>query len=150
MARILIVGIGNRLRSDDAVGWQLASELSREIARDDVQFIALQQLTPELAEIASRAQRVLFVDAATKGEPGTLKLGEITPGSSSRHSHEFSPAGVLQLAHDLYGRSPRAYLLTIAGESFSTGDSLSPKVATALPKAKMEIARFIAIDGNGD
>lgn len=145
MARILIVGIGNRLRSDDGVGWQLASELLSEIGREDVHIIATPQLTPELAEIASRAQRVLFVDAALQGEPGTLKFSQITPGSLSRHSHELSPAGVLKLAQDLYGRSPRACLLTIAGESFSTGDSLSPTVAAALPKAKMEIARFIEV-----
>jgi len=145
MARILIVGVGNCLRSDDAVGWQLASELAREIVRDDVQVIATQQLTPELAETASRADRVLFVDAAVQGEPGSLKFTEITPGSAGRHSHELSPAGVLKLAQDIYGCSPRAYLLTIAGESFSTGDSLSASVTAAVPGAKAEIARFIDV-----
>jgi hydrogenase maturation protease len=147
MARILIVGIGNRLRSDDGVGWQLASELSREVGRDDVHIISTQQLAPEVAEIASRAQRVLFVDAATKSEPGTLNFSQITPASSSRHSHELTPAGVLKLAQDLYDRCPPAYLLTIGGESFDTGDSLSASVVAALPEAKAEIARFIAGKG---
>jgi hydrogenase maturation protease len=148
-SRILIVGIGNPLRSDDGVGWYLATELSHEILRDDVHIIATQQLTPEISEMASRAGRVLFIDAAFIGEPGTLKCKQIVPGAtSSRHSHELSPAGVLKLAQDLYAHCPPAYLLTIAGEAFSTGDSLSPRVTAALASAKGEILRFIDCGAN--
>ncbi len=149
MSRILIVGIGNRLRSDDGVGWYLATELSREMLRDDVHIIATQQLTPEISEMASRAERVLFIDASASGEPGALKSQQIVPATiSSHHSHEVSPTEVLKLAQDLYSRCPSAYLLTIGGESFSTGDSLSPSVAAALASAKAEILRFIDCGGN--
>ena len=141
--KVLILGIGNPLRSDDGVGWWLASELLHEMRRDDVRVIATQQLMPEISEMASHAERVLFIDATASGEPGTLEFKQITPGCLSRHSHELSPAGVLKLAQDLYGRSPTAFLLTIAGESFGTGDSLSAKVAAALPRAKTEVAHFI-------
>lgn len=148
MFKILILGIGNPLRSDDGVGWWLATELSREMLRDDVHVIATQQLMPEISELASRAERVLFIDATASGEPGTLEFKQIEPGCLSRHSHELSPAGVLRLAQNLYGRCPTACLLAIAGESFTTGDGLSAKVAAALPRAKAEIACFI--DGGGE
>jgi hydrogenase maturation protease len=148
MARILIVGIGNPLRCDDGVSWQLATELLHEIVRDDVHIIATQQLTPEISEMASRAERVLFIDAASTGEPGSLKCKQIVPGVTSSHpSHELSPAGVLKLAQELYACCPPAYLLTIAGECFSTGDSLSASVAAALGPAKAEVLRFIECGG---
>ncbi len=144
MSQIVIVGIGNSLRSDDGVGYRLATDLSGELLGDEVHILATQQLTPEISEIVSHAERVLFIDAATTGQPGTLQCRQIVPGdTSSGHSHKLSPAGVLKLAHDLYGHCPLAYLLTIVAETFSTGDGLSPRVAAALIPAKAEIVHFI-------
>ena len=144
MARILIVGIGNPLRSDDGLGWHVARELSLELQRDDIQVVATQQLTPEISELASRADKVLFIDAAHGGEPGALKCAPIVPaGAPGRHSHELSPASVLKLAQELYGRCPPTYLLTIAAESFDTGDILSASVAAGVPALKAQICRLI-------
>jgi hydrogenase maturation protease len=144
MARILIVGIGNPLRSDDGLGWHVARELARGLVRDDIQVVAAHQLTPEISERASRAELVLFIDAAQSGEPGTLQCEQIVPSApSGRHSHELTPAGVLQLAQELYGRCPPAYLLTIAAESFDTGDTLSAAVVGALPELKKRIRNFV-------
>jgi hydrogenase maturation protease len=144
MARILIVGIGNPLRSDDGLGWHVARERLRELARDDIQVVATQQLTPEISDMASRAELVLFIDAARSGNPGTLRCEQITPAApAGRHSHDLSPAGILKLAQELYGRCPAAYILTVAGESFATGDTLSAAVAGAIPALKAQIRLFI-------
>ena len=144
MARILIIGIGNPLRSDDGLGWHIARELSRELPRDDVQVMATQQLTPEVSDFVSRAELVLFIDAAQDGEPGTLRCEPIVPADApGRHSHSLSPAGVLKLAQELYGRCPAAYLLTIAAESFDTGDSLSASVTAAAPALKANVCSLI-------
>jgi len=148
MVRILIVGIGNPLRSDDGLGWHVARELLRELARglanDDIQVVATQQLTPEISDMASGAELVLFIDAARSGNPGTLKCERITPAApASRHSHDLSPAGILKLAQELYGRCPSAYILTVAGESFATGDTLSATATAAIPALKAQIWDFI-------
>ena len=148
MSQIVIIGIGNILRSDDGVGYRLATDILADLRGNEVHVVATQQLTPEISEIVSHAERVLFVDAATTGQPGTLRCRQILSGTtSSRHSHKLSPAGVLKLAQDLYQRCPPAYLLTIAAQSFSTGDCLSPRVAAALAPAKAEIVRFIECGG---
>jgi len=144
MARILIVGVGNPLRSDDGLGWHVARELSREVLDDEIHVIATQQLTPEISDFASHAHQVLFIDAAHGGKPGTFKCERIMPSAApSRHSHDLSPAGILKLAQDLYGRCPPAYLLTIAAESFATGGTLSPSVSSAIPALKAQVNRFI-------
>lgn len=149
--RTLIIGVGNPLRGDDGLGWDVAGELSHELQRDDVQVVATYQLTPELSELASRAHRVLFIDAARSGEPGTLKCQPVFPSEQpGQHSHALSPAALLSLAETLYGRCPAAYLLTIAGDSFDTGESISAAVSAALPALRVEVRRLIDLDSWGE
>ena len=144
MVRVLIVGFGNPLRSDDGLGWHVAQELSRTLSRGDVQVVAAQQLTPEIAELASRAERLLFVDAARNGTPGNLSCQQVAPTSSpGSYSHELTPAAILKLAKELYGRCPLAQVFTIAGESFETGETISPSVAAAIPTLIAQIKQSI-------
>ncbi|MGB9234584.1 MAG: hydrogenase maturation protease [Terriglobales bacterium] len=154
MFRVLIVGFGNPLRSDDGVGWHVAQRLSGELARADVLVLARQQLTPEIADFASRVEKVVFVDAAHSGEPGSLLCRRVVPAAlPSQYSHELSPATLLTLAERLYGGCPPAYMFTIAGETFATGDAMSPTVCSAIPTLLARIKRFIdggeEMDGGG-
>lgn len=151
MLRVLIIGIGNSLQGDDGLGWRVARELSSELVRDNVQIFPTHQLTPEMSEMASRAERVLFIDAARDGKPGTLSCVPLAPATQSgRHSHVLSPAALLKLAQELYQRCPPAYLLTMAGESFGTGDTLSPAVSAALPLLKAKILQLIDLASKGE
>jgi len=148
MARALIVGFGNPLRSDDGLGWHIAQQLARDLSPSNVEVIATQQLTPEISEAVSRAEQVLFVDAANTGEPGTLQCEQLLPSASpSRHSHDLSPALILMMANELYGCCPPAYLLTIAGDSFEAGNTMSPAVIAAIPAMIAEIKGRIDRDG---
>ena len=54
MARVLILGYGNPLRSDDGLGWQVAVQLFRTNTSPEVLVLPCHQLTPELAEPISR------------------------------------------------------------------------------------------------
>ena len=145
MARFLIVGFGNPLRSDDGVGWYVAQQLQREVSREDVLVIPTQQLTPEMAEAASQSGKLLFIDAAHGGLPGTISCQEVQPTAAPRRfTHELSPASLLQLALELYGRAPAADLLTIAGECFEMGDGMSEPVRWAIPGLIARIKEIIA------
>ena len=144
MDRLLIVGFGNVLRSDDGLGWRVADALARQNTRKDVRIVTTQQLMPEMAELASRAEQILFIDAARDGQPGNVACEELVPTESPvRHSHELSPAAVLRLAKDLYGRCPPAELFTITGESFETGDTMSAPVVAAIPGLMAKIKEII-------
>lgn len=144
----VIIGIGNPMRCDDGVGWSVAQELSREVQREDVRIVATHQLTPEIAELVSHAERVLFIDAARGGKPGYIECKPVAPASPShRFSHDLSAGEVVALSEMLYGHVPAAYLLTLAGEFFGTGEKLSARVTAALPHLKSQIAGFIKGDG---
>ncbi len=143
MTRFLLIGVGNPLRSDDGVGWLVAQTLSGGHLGTDVKVIAAHQLLPEMSEEVSKAERVVFVDAAETGEPGTISEKIVEAESGRIQSHQLSPAGILTLAQELYGKSPEAHLLTVAGESFETGDQLSARVADAIPRLMKRIKTLL-------
>ena len=100
--RTLIIGIGNPLRGDDGLGWDVAGELSSELRRDDVQVLATHQLTPELSDLVSRADLVLFIDATRSEDPGTMRCQQVLPvAPPARHSHALCPATLLSMAERL-------------------------------------------------
>jgi hydrogenase maturation protease len=144
MARILVLGYGNPLRSDDGLGWQVAVQLFRANQSADVEVLPCHQLTPELAETISRATVVLFIDCTKKGVPGEFHCEEIHWQTGSMpFTHDLSPTTLLDLASQLFGACPRAFLLTICGECFATGEVLSPAVNRQITKLKECVRELI-------
>jgi hydrogenase maturation protease len=135
---LLVIGYGNPLRSDDGIGPQVVQAFAARIGqRDDVEILALHQLTPELAEPISRAHKVVFVDASADSTPGVITYRPVTPTPAqdgSAFTHNTSPAGLLAGARDLYGSYPEGLLITIGGASFELGEMLSEPVQNALPE----------------
>jgi hydrogenase maturation protease len=122
MAGILIVGYGNPLRSDDAVGWLAAEELARCLPATDVEILIRAQLTPEIADDLRHSDTVIFVDANHDGEPGELTVQKITAKSQPQNfSHELSPSALLQLCGAIYGCYPAAFLVSLCGECLIMG-----------------------------
>ena len=143
MPRVLIIGCGNPLRGDDGVAWRVAEELARA-SMEDIEVVAQHQLTPELAFAISRAEAVLFVDADAAASAGEIRCQEVTPRPSAVSlSHELSAAGLLSLSQKLYGKQPRASMISIGGETFAHSESLSPKVEAALPRVLRMVNGFI-------
>lgn len=134
MANILIIGYGNPLRSDDGIGWHAAEQLSRQPPSLDVKVLTRYQLTPELAEDVCESSAVIFIDAVRDGEPGEVTFEPIAPRPDQpTFSHELSPAAVLELSQRLYHRCPTAFMVSLCGECFDHGESLSTRVAASFP-----------------
>jgi hydrogenase maturation protease len=136
---ILVIGYGNTLYGDDGIGPHIVEQLADMELPGDIEYLVMRQLTPELVEVISRADTVIFVDAADGEMPQGISARELTeadmpsdqkPGA---FTHHVEPAALLQSARFLYGRSPRASLYTVRGENFKLGDSFSPQVESALP-----------------
>lgn len=140
MAHPLVIGFGNPLCGDDGVGWRVADAVS-ESSSDAVTALTVHQLTPEMAETISRAEMVVFVDAAIAGELGEVNSFALEkdpgcqPALQSIGSHLTTPDALLTMADELFGRRPPAYMVTIAGQSFELSESLSPVVEAAVPEA---------------
>jgi hydrogenase maturation protease len=149
MPTVLIIAYGNPMRCDDGIAWRAADTLGPKVSESGVEILRLHQLTPELADTVRNFETVIFVDAAScdapQDKPGMIRLEEIRGGASepARFSHVLSPKKILDLALRLYGANPRAFVITVAGENFGHGDSLSAPVGTALPELIARIERLI-------
>jgi hydrogenase maturation protease len=146
----LIIGVGNPLRSDDALGQVAAAALEAAIGAagglsgsqgqgiGGIEVIACHQLMPELVEPISRAVLVIFIDAGLAGVPGEIRcqrveaVGEGTPPTT--FTHNATPGALLAAAAAWYQRVPAAtYLYTVTGANFEHGMALSEAVRGALP-----------------
>lgn len=134
---VLVIGYGNPLRGDDGAGWAAADMLA-----DRTQAITTHQLVPELAEPISKAGLVVFIDAAADLPPGKISRRPVQPLEQTYSmTHHFSPAGLLSLARQVYGRCPQALLFTIGGEDFSHRQELSRTVQAACRRVVRQVRR---------
>lgn len=141
---VLVLGLGNLLLRDDAIGLRLLHELAaRRIGDARVEFV--DGGTQGLALVALLADRpaVLILDAMQLGaEPGTVhRLDDVRrrpqPGSAggSGGAHQMN-AGDLLLTSMLLGELPeRVAIVGIEPAVVRTGIELSPAVVAAIPAA---------------
>jgi hydrogenase maturation protease len=133
--RLLIIGYGNPLRSDDGIGGLIAKELAKLIGGSATVLIA-HQLTPELAQPISEADLVIFIDACYEGAPGSWQCESIraAPAPSHTFAHHLTPATLLIYTRAVFEVEPFALLVSVAGGSFEYGQNLSPGVAAVMPE----------------
>jgi len=153
MPRVLIVAYGNPLRCDDGIAWRAAEALEDRFPCQDVEIVRLHQLAPEVADAVQSRVLVLFIDAACVDSAQGGRAGEIRVREFSRieidkcppghFAHTYSPAKVLGLARELYGATPGACVITVAGENFRHGECLSDPVANALPELLVRIEQLV-------
>ena len=150
-AQVLIIGYGNPLRSDDGFGCHAAHELSSRLPGPNIEVLPCQQLTPDLAETASHFQLVIFIDAAVNLPPGELRCERITASENRDHleassfSHFLTPASLLTCTAELYAKFPDAYCISVGGESFAEGESISPAVQAALEPLLAQVRSLLAL-----
>ena len=131
---LLVIGYGNTLRSDDAVGQVVAQRLEEQRLHG-VRVISRHLLTPELAEPISQARKVVFVDAslerASKVQTRSLAAAE----SSQILAHTADPRTLLALARDVFGHAPQAWWVTIPVQNCGLGEQLSAKALKGIKEA---------------
>ena len=120
-----VIGYGNELRGDDGVGPRVARAVGR-LGLPAVRVMAVQQLTPELAEPLAAASAVVFVDAAVEGTPGTVEVvrcGTVDLGVPLGHIAD--PHSLLALAASVFGRAPSAWLVKVNVSEVGVGERMS-------------------------
>jgi len=126
---ILIIGIGNPSRGDDALGPMLIERLEA-LQIPDVELLTDFQLQVEFVLDLQGRQQVIFIDASLNAAPPFEFTPVAAEEDSSYTSHALSPGAVLHAYQQLYGPPPPAYVLAIRGTAFELGEGLS-EVATA-------------------
>jgi len=148
--RVLIFGIGNPGRGDDGLGPALIERLQKKIADTypgafpvcvcEIRY----QLNVEDAYAIKDHDLIIFADASTTGD-STAGLSEVFPSDTIAFTtHRLSPASVLALCHEIFGQTPKAYILSIRGHQWDVGEGLSARAEENLEQAVMMLLQFLA------
>lgn len=136
--RIVTVGFGNTLRSDEAVGIRIATTVA-DWNLPQVRALAVPQLTRDLADVLQDADLVVFVDACTDRAtcPCGVQLTTLYPSRSPLPSSEFAcdPRSLLATTQARFGRVPQAWWMTVPGTDFEVGVRLSPLAELGMARA---------------
>ena len=147
---LLVVGIGNPSRGDDALGPALLDALHAAGTQStgQVELLTDFQLQVEHALDLDGRAAVLFVDAALPGSVRGAALSPLAPagaGAVGWTSHALEPSVLLALCERALGHTPPpAWQLAIEGESFELGDSLSPAARLHLQQARALAEEWLA------
>jgi hydrogenase maturation protease len=139
MGLSLIIAIGNPLRRDDGVAYQVAKALPR---RAGLQRRKVLQLTPEIAAEISAYRTVVFVDADSS--VGAACVAPVAPvPAPSPLTHASTPAEIVALARVLFGFTGRAYVCHVPITDLSPGAGLSPLAQQFAKQAAREIEHIM-------
>jgi hydrogenase maturation protease len=147
----LILGLGNVLMTDEAVGAAVLKALEPVAGSDpDIALMDGGTLSFTLAGPIGDAARLVVVDAARMGQPpGSVRVLEdaAMDAQLSKHAnnvHEVSLADLFDIARLTDSLPPRRALVGIEPDRVDWGSELTPAVAAAVPKAVAEIEALLA------
>jgi hydrogenase maturation protease len=145
---MLVIGIGNDYRGDDAAGLEIA----RRIDREDRAGVEVRECKGDLVSLLDawgEADYVVLIDAVQgDASPGTIvrfdARAERIPRvfASPVSSHGMDLADVIELAGTLQRLPARLIVYGVAGAAFEARSELSPEVEGALD----EVVRRILLD----
>lgn len=133
--RVVVFGIGNESRGDDALGPLLLRRLEAA-GLAHVSAIEEYQLQIENALDLDDHDLALFIDAGT-GTPAPFSFYEIEADRQIAHStHALAPQTVLTVYEQVQRQTPPpAFVLCVRGEQFELGADLSDAAAVHLELA---------------
>jgi len=146
--KVLVLGVGNPILSDDGVGIHVARELKkRSMPGVDVEELAASGL--ELLDVVRGYDKVVIIDAikTTKGKPGELHILEEKDFEKSIHGsspHGINIATALALGRKLVpDEMPKevVFFAVEAEDLINVSERLTPKVAKALPRIVEKVRR---------
>ena len=122
--KLLIVGIGNTLRSDDGVGAYVCEKMEK-LNLPGTTTIIVQQLQVEMIEEMSHYDHVIIVDASATNDTIQFEPLQENLQQTVASSHHVNASLIQTLSQKLYNKTLSLYLCAIPGSNFDTGDTLS-------------------------
>jgi hydrogenase maturation protease len=150
----LVIGVGNRFRTDDAAGIVAAERIGLRAAAP-VRLI--EGDAADLLEALAGAERAVLIDAVrSESPPGTVHrfdahAGPLPAELFRMSTHSISAAEVLELARVLGQLPARVVVYGIEAEKVEAGCGLSPGVEEAVRKVcDLAVQDLEATGNSGD
>ena len=145
---ILIIGIGNPYRGDDAVGHRIAQDIKKK-SPDHVNVIEQSGDGISLMDSWKDSDAVILIDAVHSGtQPGTIHRFDVhtqtIPTKFFHYStHAFGVAEAIELARALKQLPQNLIVYGIEGKCFEAGIGLSLEVEKAVEEVMMRVQQDI-------
>jgi len=148
MMKTLLLGLGNPILKDDAVGLKVVRELGRKIIQEDLHVAEESLASIDLLESFGSYEQLIIIDSIKTegGRPGelySLRVNDLRPTLHVSSPHDINLATALELGKRLgmaIPRDVRIYAIEIEdNQTFS--EACSPSVEEAIPWIVEEIAK---------
>jgi hydrogenase maturation protease len=136
--KIVILGVGNLLLSDEGVGVHVAHELMKMDLPPEVSVVEGGTDGFRLLNVITGADRVIVIDAVRSGAaPGSVYRFEVNdvrsvPLGFMTSVHQVGILEVIELS-ELIGKTPRATVIGVEPKSLEMSMELSPEVKEKIP-----------------
>lgn len=146
--RLLVIGVGNSYRGDDAAGL-LVVRLLRDMGLNSSITVEQSGEGSALMETWKGAEAVILIDAVSSGgAPGEiLRLDPVSQPLPAQmfHSstHAFRLPDAIEMARALNELPPQVLIFGIEGSNFEAGSRLSPEVRAALPELAKRVLKEV-------
>jgi hydrogenase maturation protease len=137
--RIVILGVGNLLLSDEGVGVHVAHELMKMDLPPEVSVVEGGTDGFRLLNVITGADRVIVIDAVRSGAaPGSVYRFDVNdvrsvPAGFMTSVHQVGILEVIELS-DLIGKTPRVTVIGVEPKSLKMSMELSPEVKEKIPR----------------
>ena len=132
MARVTIIGLGNRMRGDDAAGLLAVDGLRRRPLPDAIEVVEAPEDPVRIIDLLAETDAAIFVDAADmKAEPGTVRVfrrdEDWTSVATISSVHSVGVQQLLPMARML-GIDAKVVLVAVQAAQWDFGEQTSPQV----------------------
>jgi len=137
--KIVILGVGNVLLSDEGVGVHVANELIKMELPANVSVVEGGTDGFRLLNVITEADRLIVVDAVKGGgEPGTIYRFDIndvrnSPSGFKTSVHQIGILEVIDLS-GLIGKTPHTTVIGVEPKSLEMSLELSPEIKDKVPR----------------
>ena len=139
--RIVILGVGNLLLSDEGVGVHVANQLMEMDLPEGVEVYEGGTDGFRLMSVVTGADRLIVVDAVKGGgEPGSIYRFDVNDAPSMPDSYKTSvhQIGILEVIHFSEfvgkGKTPEATIIGVEPKSLDMAMELTPEIAAKVPR----------------
>jgi hydrogenase maturation protease len=137
--KVVILGIGNVLLTDEGIGVHVANELMKKELPSNISVVEGGTDGFRLLNVITEADRLIVIDAVKGGgKPGTIYRFNIedvknAPSGFKTSVHQIGILEVIDLSN-LIGKTPKTTIIGIEPKSLEMSLELSPEIKERIPK----------------
>jgi hydrogenase maturation protease len=137
--KIVILGVGNLLLSDEGIGVHVANELMKIDLPPDVSVVEGGTDGFRLLNVITEADRLIVIDSVKGGaEPGSIyrfNINEVRnyPPGFMTSVHQIGILEVINLS-ELVGKKPHTTVIGVEPKSLAMSMELSPEIKAKIPR----------------